>query len=872
MEALGETGMKGSSGKRRLRPTPRILLLVMMAAFIARAAAPAVPIITTYAGTGSNGDWPGDGGPATQAPLYLPGDLEFDSAGNLYITTGYHVRKITPAGVISTVAGNGTDTYAGDGVLATQTGMDVTGIALDRSGNLYIGDGQGNRIRKVSTAGIITTIAGSGPFVGFSGDGGPALQATLHYPSALLIDRTGNLLFSDLFNNRIRKISTSGIITTVVGNGSTESSGDGGPATAAGLATAGAMAMDAAGNLYIADGGRIRKVNAAGIITAYAGGGTFQYDPVAENVRFNRPGGLALDAGGNLYVTDSQTVRMISPQRIMRRVAGDYGSDGLLGRRGYAGDGGPADQSLLNFPTDVAIDAAGNQYVSDQSNFRVRKITPQPAVAVPSGLDAFKPYRSMPLPGWPADIVVGDVNGDRRSDVITSTTADPSQADPANDFKLRVHLQRADGTLAPPISLGFPAGTANVGGSLALADFNRDGILDVAVGHGTGVSVMAGSRTSSFVLKPFYTGTATPADEAMAVGDMDRDGNVDVVSVHTNLVNSTYDPLVTIAYGNGLGTSSRQRSSPIQWATSRRIAVAEINGDGWLDVVDANNWSIDFLRNDAHGALLAPQIAAQESTVGLSVGDVNGDNRSDVVASVLYGAADMVILPQGSSGPPVHRRSYTSGGRTAVADVDGDRRADVLVAHDTGAVSVLMQTANGLQEGIKYPLPLNDVSASSGPLATGDVNGDGCLDVVLPLLGVGLAILEGQHCRISVNGTNPRIPRRPAAVVRIGAPEALAQASATPVAATDGRLVRFRNLIGHVSPLPRVMAWLAAQYASMKHESTIPIDAAQGRHLSAQQPAQAMVPLARPLRGLTRNAFFSPSAVVGPRRGTVCAR
>lgn len=852
-----------NGGVRRLRFIPQLLLL-LLAASIARAAGPTAPIITTYAGFGpsTTGEDPlGDGGPATQAYLYLPGDLDVDRSGNLYLVSMGRVRKVTPAGIISTV-------FALDGNHPDETGFGISGIAVDGVGNVFVSDRQGNRVRKVTPGGAISIIAGSGMFGGFSGDGGPATEATLFSPGALTVDRSGNLLISDSNNHRIRKVDTSGTITTLVGNGDPGSSGDGGPAKSAGLSSVGASVMDAAGNLYLIDGNLIRKVDTAGTISLFAGGGPFQYDPVATRIQLAIPVGLALDASGNLYVAEShQLVRMISPQGIVRLVAGAYGA-----RSGYNGDGGPADQALLNFPAGIAVDAQGSQFVSDSGNFRVRKISPQPPMSVPKGLDAFRAYKVTPLAGWPADIVVGDVNGDRRSDVVTSTSSDPLQADPANDFKLRVQLQLADGTLAPPLVFAYPAGAANTGGHLALADFNGDGVLDVAVGHATGVSVMAGSKASNFVLKPFYTGAATPADEAMAVGDLDRDGNVDVVSVHTDQVESTFYPRLTIAYGNGSGTTSRQSSVPVAYASARNIAVTEINGDGWPDVVDANFWHVETALNDAHGGLLPMQLAAQESTDGLSVGDINGDNRPDVLASVLYGD-ELMILPQDATGlapSPAYLRSYSLGGDTAVADMDGDRRADVVVAHGNGAVSLILQTATGLQQAVKYSLPLNDVSASDGPMATGDVNGDGCLDVVVSVLGVGLVTLEGQHCRIAVNGASPRIPHRPAPVGADAQQEPMRVATTSPATHVTGDVVRsVRNMLVRLNPLSRVLAWLAGRIADMSHEAAPLMPAAAPHNRDAMA---TRTPFAQSTTVAGHSGFILRGAVGSGGRGRICSR
>jgi sugar lactone lactonase YvrE len=251
-----------------------------------------------------------------------------DAAGNFYIADydggDNRIHKVTAAtGIITTVAGNGTPRYSGDGGSATSAElMNPTAVAVDAAGNLYIADSGNNVIRKVTAAtGIITTFAGDGT-AGYSGDGSAATTAQLQLPRGLVIDTTGNLYIADYFNNSIRKVTAStGIITTVAGNGTPGYSGDGGPATSAELMNPTAVAVDGAGNLYIADEPNqvIRKVTAAtGVITTIAGQG---------------------------------------------------------GTRGFSGDNGPAVDSILNDPFGVAVDSAGNLYIDDYDNQRIRKVS-----------------------------------------------------------------------------------------------------------------------------------------------------------------------------------------------------------------------------------------------------------------------------------------------------------------------------------------------------------------------------------------------------------------------------------------------------------------------------------------------------------------
>lgn len=336
-------------------------------------------IITTIAGGGNSNTYGvGDGGPAVQAKLYGPSGMEVDAVGNLYIadTSNQRIRKVDDAGIITTIAGkDGWGGYDGDGGPAVKASLQSpTNLAMDAAGNLYIADYNNHRIRKVDTNGIITTVAGNGIY-GYSGDGGPAVQAKLYGPISIAVDSAGNLYIADLLNNRVRKVSVTGIVTTVAGTGSYGWSGDGGPALQAKLYHPYDVAVDAAGNLYIADYGinRVRKVDTSGRITTVAGNRSYGVSGdggPAIQATFEGPVGVTVDAAGNLYITDtdSRRVRMVDAAGIVTTVAGN-------GNWGYDGDDGPAVQATFASPSHVAVDPSGNLYIADSGNQRVRKVT-----------------------------------------------------------------------------------------------------------------------------------------------------------------------------------------------------------------------------------------------------------------------------------------------------------------------------------------------------------------------------------------------------------------------------------------------------------------------------------------------------------------
>jgi sugar lactone lactonase YvrE len=339
-------------------------------------------IITTVAGSGTRG-FGGDGGAATLASLNSPGGLAVDSSGNLVIADfgNFRIRKVDHGTqVITTVAGSGSGAFSGDGGPATSAGMETAGVAVDSAGNFFIADFANNRVRKVDTGGTITTFAGNGTGA-FSGDGGPATSASLFFPRGVTLDGAGNLLIADSNNFRIRRVDGSGTITTVAGNGNPSFSGDGGPATSAGIAPDG-VALDAAGNLFSTDMGpitpgdnRVRRIDhSTQIITTVAGNGNASFlgdGGPATKASLQAPQSAALDAAGNIFITDSNNnrIRKVDSTGVITTVAG---SDST----GFSGDGGPATSATLSTPAGIALDAAGTGilFIADTQNQRIRKV------------------------------------------------------------------------------------------------------------------------------------------------------------------------------------------------------------------------------------------------------------------------------------------------------------------------------------------------------------------------------------------------------------------------------------------------------------------------------------------------------------------
>jgi sugar lactone lactonase YvrE len=398
--------------------------------------------ISTVAGNGRI-DSSGDGGPAVQAALANPRAVAADSAGNVYIAENNRIRRVSVDGTITTLVGNGTPGISLDGHAIKARPVHADSLAVDAAGNLYVSGPREYEVSRISPAGIISIVAGTGN-AGYSGDGGPATAAQLSYPQGIALDCNGNLYIADLGNCRIRKISSGGIITTVAGNGNKGVSGDEGPAlsaaltpllvavdcdgtlysagdheaitnwgrlrkisadgtisTVAGTDSAnsserdplvlstlfqpGEITVDPAGRLYATDlnSGLVRKIDRSGRLTTAAGGGTccvLGDGGLATDAWLGRYHGLAADAKGTLYISqpESNRVRKVSPNGIISTMAG-------TGSAGFSGDGGPATAAQLNAPGGLALDSVGSLYIADTGNRRVRKVASDGCISTVAG-------------------------------------------------------------------------------------------------------------------------------------------------------------------------------------------------------------------------------------------------------------------------------------------------------------------------------------------------------------------------------------------------------------------------------------------------------------------------------------------------------
>ena len=324
---------------------------------------PHLPMVSTLAGSGTAGSADGTG---SAAQLNNPAGVAIDSSGTVYVADwgDYRIRKITSAGVVTTLAGSGTVGFA-DGTGSAAQFNNPVSVAVDSSGTVYVGDYYNNRVRKITSAGVVTTLAGSG--VAGSADGtGSAAQ--FNYPYGVAVDSSGTVYVADSFGNRIRKITSAGVVTTLAGSG-TAGFADG-TGSAAQFNYPNGVAVDSSGTVYVADAGnnRIRKITPSGVVTTLAGSGVAGFaDGTGTAAQFDGSRGVAVDSSGTVYVSDlnNQRIRKITPSGVVTTLAGS-------GTTGFADGTGSTAQ--FNSPNGVAVDSSGTVYVADYGNNRVRVI------------------------------------------------------------------------------------------------------------------------------------------------------------------------------------------------------------------------------------------------------------------------------------------------------------------------------------------------------------------------------------------------------------------------------------------------------------------------------------------------------------------
>ena len=650
-------------------------------------------VITTVAGNGTQG-FGGDNGPATSAELYSPDGVAIDPSGNLYIAdSGNHrIRKVSN-GVIATVAGNGTRGFGGDNGLAASASLYYpSGVAVDALGNLYISD-ESSRIRKVSK-GVITTVAGNGT-QGFSGDNGPATSASLTSYCGVAVDALGDLYIADSGNNRIRKVSN-GLITTVVGNGTAGFSGDNGPATSAQLNQAASVAVDISGSLYIADSdnNRIRKVS-NGAIGTVAGNGICCFsgdNGPATGAQLNQTAGIAVDTSGSLYIADSlnSRIRKVS-NGVITTVAGN-------GVNGFSGDNGPATSASLFYPSGVAVDTSGNLYISDDRNDRIRKVSNGVITTV-----AGSGFSCCDLGSGPAASASFDPSG-----VTVDTSGNLYIADFDNNRILKVSngafttvaggsTVLGDNGSATSARISHPRGVAvDTGGNLYIADYDDNRIRKVSNGV---ITTVAGNGTAGF---SGDNSSATSASLQSPSGvAVDISGNLYIADSGNNRIRKVSNGVITTVAGDGIAGFSGDYGPATSASTQNPSGVAV---DGLFNVYfsDGLNYRVRVLVPSVPPPAASPAITDVQNGASFAEGTIApgswvaifGTNLAPAGDSRTWKASEIVNgkLPISLDGT-----SVTVNGKPAAVEFIEPSQVNIQPPDDTaiGPVQVVATTVTG---------------------------------------------------------------------------------------------------------------------------------------------------------------------------------
>jgi len=651
-------------------------------------------LLTRVAGNGKAG-YSGDSGLATEAQLNLPEGLAVDSGGIVYIAdTGNNVvRKVTTDGVITTIAGNGTAGYSGDGAAATGAQLNSPeGVAADGAGNVYISDTKNSVIRSVTAAGIIATVAGNGTR-GFSGDGGPGTSAQLNMPAGIAVDSAGNLYIADSGNSAIRKL-VAGAITTVAGTGGVPGYyGDGGPAAKAQLNAPSSVALDPAGNLYIADttNNFIRKVAVGGIITTFAGSGSsggFGGDggPATSALLWS-PWGVAADPAGNVFIADyrNHRVRIVGTDGIIATLAGNGAFD-------TPGGGGPATSSQLALPKTVALDSSGNFYIADTAGNTVRQVTPGGTITTLAGTG---------LPGYTGDsgpATAAQLNGPQG--VVVDSSGNVYISDSSNEVVREITTDGNIATFAGDGTMGYSGnGAAATAGELNLpCGLALDSTLDLYIadfGNNVIREVTSANDYIVFAAGAFNAGyygdgaaaTSALLDSPSSVA-IDSSGNIYIADSYNSVIRkvNTSGIISTVA-----GTGTAGYSGDGGAATSAQLYLP------WGVAVDSSGNL--FIGDTGNNVIREVSSSGNISTVaGNHTGGYSGDG-GPATSAQLNGPAGLVVDSAGNVYIADTNNSVirllTPAGTHPVLSVAGTHSGVFQAGQAGAAYSVVVSNATG---------------------------------------------------------------------------------------------------------------------------------------------------------------------------------
>ena len=684
---------------------------------------------------------------------------------------------------ITTVAGDSSgpvpapNGFSGDGGPANLARLaEPYGVAIDSAGNIYVADTRNSRIRKVSAAtGLISTYAGAG-VAGFSGDGGPATAAMLNEPAGVTVDAAGNLFIADTKNNRIRKITASGIISTVVGNGQNVSyTGEGGPAVNARICFPYDVAVDAAGNLYLSDTANmaVRKVTTDGRIHTIAGAGVSQCGSAggfsgdgpqtATSALLDNPMGIAVDAAGNVYIADTYNnrIRKVTPAGIMTTVAGTGATTSKNGAQpqfnpngtpktngGYNGDNIAATAAQLNWPFGVAVDGSGNFYIADYFNFRIRKVAGGVITTIAgnglSGYDgdggpATAAYISDPanleLDGA-ANVYIVDQASNRIRKVFP-TPPPPGSApptvtvNPSNVFAPvggpATFQASATGTPAPSIQWQVSAGGAfsNIPGATG----NVYSFAAASADNGKQFRAVFSNPSGTVPTTVATLFVRVPPASASDV-DGDRIGDLTIWRPSTGV-------WFSLTSRTGYSYSTYQSHQWGSQAAGDRPFLGDIDGDRVADLIvwraSTGTWYwLTSSSGFAPAAGGARQWGSQSAGDVPMLGDMDGDGRSDLI--VWRASTGTWFWLTSSSGYSYAAQGQKQWGGSAdtpmIGDIDGDGRADLIVWRGSSGVWFWLGSSSGYSYATQGQKLWGAASLGDVPMV-GDLDGDGRLELVV---------------------------------------------------------------------------------------------------------------------------------------------
>ena len=561
-------------------------------------------IVTTLAGSGN---WGTSNGAGTAASFFAPGGVAVDASGNVYVadTLNNEIRKVTPAGIVTTLAGSGIKGIFGsgssDGVGTAASFNQPSGVAVNSSGYVYVADTANNKIRKVTPAGVVTTLAGTGTAGSVDGLGS---LASFNAPGDVAVDASSTVYVADCNNNTIRKVTPVGVVTTLAGSGSAGSTD--GTGTAASFRNPTGLAVDASGNVYVTDtdNNKIRKVTPAGVVTTLAGSGSSgAMDGTGTAASFNWPTGPAMDVSGNVYVADAQNneIRKITPAGVVTTLAGSTSSGWLDGQGTAAG---------FTDPAGVAVDASGNIYVADAGNGEIRKISPTGTVSTLAG-SVFN--NSGSTNGSGADASFWGPAG-----VAVDASGNVYVADSGNNEIRKVSPAGAVITLAGSGSQGSADGSGTV------ASFNDPEGVAVDASGNVYVADFANNKIRKITqipeVIPMITWTvsaAIPYGTALSSAQLDATANVPgsfaytpaagtVLSLGTQTLRVTFTPTDSTDYTTAAATqtlSVTQGIPVITWATPTAVANGTALSSAQLDATA--NVPGNFAYTPAAGTVLS---------------------------------------------------------------------------------------------------------------------------------------------------------------------------------------------------------------------------------------------------------------------------